>query len=168
MARKREYKVKKTELILTPLIDCVLFLMTFLLLVTDFARQDDFEFIKLPDLDTAKPVENPDPQRLVIMIDQKGAMYISGARRTDEEVREALFSEARRSREAGTQLSHRLVTVGADEKAPWEPVQKIITWCTDRHIKIWRLAFAILPVEKRETPPLPAAKGAPASTPGRT
>ncbi len=141
--------------------------MTFLLLVTDFARRDDLEFVNLPDLETAKPVENPDPQRLMIMIDQKGTFYIGGEPQNEDKVKEALLIEARHSREASTQLSNRLVTIGADERAPWEPVQKIITWCTDRHIRIWRVAFAILPVEKRSTPSPPGAKGKSASA-GRT
>ena len=93
-------KPRKTELILTPLIDCVLFLMSFLLLVTEFSRQNEFGDIKLPDIRQASIVENPDPQRLVIMIKQSGDYYISGEQKPDSEVKRALELEARLTRRA--------------------------------------------------------------------
>jgi len=140
-------KPRRTELILTPLIDVVLFLMSFLLLVTEFSRQNEFGDIELPDIKQAGFVENPDPQRLVLMIKESGVIYISGDAKQDMEVKRCLEVEARLSRERGTTLSNRLVLVGADVRTPWQHVQKVVNWCVDRDIRIWRLAFATKPAE---------------------
>ena len=64
---KASKKIPRTgELNLTPLIDCVVILVSFLLLVTEFSRQNEFGDIVLPDIRQAGIVENPDPHRLVI------------------------------------------------------------------------------------------------------
>ena len=153
-------KPKTTELILTPLIDVVLFLMSFLLLVTEFSRQNEFADIILPDIKQAGIVENPDPQRLVLMIKESGHFYIGGANVPEAQVRDALAVEARLSRERATTLSNRLVLVGADVHTRWECIQKVITWCSDKDIRIWRLAFATKPGPPGGEP-TPVRKAAP-------
>jgi len=154
---------KALEINMTPMIDCVFLLLLFFMLVTDMARQDDIEDMQLPDVKAARPDENPDPMRLIINITKDGSYYIGGARRSEQEVMDALAVEARQTRDQAG-ISDRIVLVKADRRARFEYIKKLIIMCVDKNIRIWRLAFGTLPLGKREDADTPAASAAAAAT----
>jgi len=150
-------KLRTTELNMTPMIDCVFLLLTFFMVVTDIARQDDIEDIKLPDVKAAKPDDNPDPKRLVINMkwerEPKGvSFWFGGGERTEQDVRDALAVEARMSRDPAG-ISDRVVLVKADKRVKFEYIKRLMMMCVDKNIRIWRLAFGTLPQQSDEAAP---------------
>ena len=143
-------KVKVTELNMTPMIDVVFLLITFFMLVSEITRQDEIEDIRLPDVQASKPDDNPDPNRLVINVGNDGTYYIGGSPRSDKWLYDALAVEARVSRDLKTNVSDRVVLIKADHRVPFKYIRKIIGWCVQREVGIWRLAFGTLPYEARE------------------
>ena len=143
-------KVKTTELNMTPMIDVVFLLITFFMIVSEITRQDEIEDMILPDVTASKPDDNPDPNRLVINITKTGAIYVGGSSRSDKWVYDALAVEARLSRDLKTSISDRVVLIKADERAEFKHIRKMIGWCVQKEIGIWRLAFGTLPLEARE------------------
>ena len=144
-------RVRVTDLNMTPMIDVVFLLITFFMVVTEITRQDEIEDIHLPDVRASKPDDNPDPNRLVINIAKSGFIYVGGSKRSDKWVYDALAVEARLSRDMRTKISDRVVLIKADERAEFKHIRKIIGWCVQREIGIWRLAFGTLPFEASAT-----------------
>ncbi len=142
-------KTKTTEPNMTPMIDVVFLLITFFMVVTEITRQDEIEDIQLPDVTASKPDDNPDPNRLVINISRQGTLYVGGTPRSDKWVFDALAVEARLSRDLKTNISDRVVLLKADQRAEYKHIRKIIGWCVQKEIGIWRLAFGTLPFEAR-------------------
>ena len=137
-------RVKESEMNMTPMIDVVFLLITFFMVVTEITRQDDIEDLQLPDVVASTPDDNPDPQRLVLNVKRDGSFWFGGARRTEQQVKDALAIEARLSRNADG-ISDRVVLVKADRRVRFEAIRKLIILCVDRNIRIWRLAFGTLP-----------------------
>ena len=156
----RQKTLKVTELNMTPMIDVVFLLITFFMLVSEITRQDEIEDLKLPDVTAAKPDDNPDPNRLVINIVKNGTIIIGGSQRSDKWVYDALAVEARISRDLKTKVSDRVVLIKADQEAEFKHIRKIMGWCVQKEVGIWRLAFGTLPFEKR-----PGATGGSGTTP---
>jgi biopolymer transport protein ExbD len=144
MRLSTKVRVRITELNMTPMIDVVFLLITFFLIVTDIAKQDEIEDLKLPFVKASKPDEASDPQRLVINILKSGEIYVGGNSVSDKQVFDFLAVEARMTRDTAG-VSKRLVLVKADERTPYRYIRKIIAMCVDRHIRIWRLSFGTLP-----------------------
>jgi biopolymer transport protein ExbD len=108
-------------------------------------REDgDIETVRLPYADFAMPDEGPDPERLVINVLQEGTMIASGNVSTDQDVQKLLLLEARVSRNADGTAECQLL-IRADERTPFKHVMKIINWCRDANVRIYRLSFAIHP-----------------------
>jgi len=151
LRRKRELLLARLSLPLFYAELCMaIFLFWLAIAFVEFPRQNEFERsdFQLPYAPPRFVVENPDCQRLVLVVLRDGTMYISGRPQSDAEVRQCIEIEARLSREHGTGLSNRLVLIAADQRTPFQHVRKIINWCRDPDIRIWRLAFA-----GREIPP---------------
>jgi biopolymer transport protein ExbD len=142
-------KTKTTEPNMTPMIDVVFLLITFFMVVTEITRQDEIEDIRLPDVQASKPDDNPDPNRLVINIVEDGTFYVGGLPRSDKWLYDALAVEARLSRDLKTNVSDRVVLIKADQRVHFKYIRKIIGWCVQKDIGIWRLAFGTLPFEAR-------------------
>ena len=142
-----KHKPKIGDLNMTPMIDVVFLLITFFMLVSEITRQDEIEDLRLPDVRASKPDDNPDPNRLVINIARDGKTYVGGSARSDKWIFDALAVEARLSRDATNKVSERVVLIKADEQAEFRHVRKIIGWCVQKEIGIWRLAFGTLPFE---------------------
>jgi len=146
MAYKRKrVEVRLTELQMTSMIDMVFLLNSFFLIVNEYSKIDAIAEINLPPVLAARPDENPDPNRLVINIDKDGHYIIGGERRSTQWVRDALATEARLHRDPKTGICDRPVLVRADERAEFKAARELITLCVDKHIKIWRMAFATYP-----------------------
>jgi biopolymer transport protein ExbD len=133
-----EQRVKTTRLQMTPLIDVVFLLITFFMVVTEIARQDQIEGLELPDAESA--VRDEKIKRLTICVLRDGAYLVGGQRRSLEEVRDILIIHARLSRDVP-------VLIKADRRARYKYVRDLMKICVDRNIRIWRIAFAILPEE---------------------
>jgi biopolymer transport protein ExbD len=142
-------RTKETQLNMTPMIDVVFLLITFFMVVTEITRQDEIEDIRLPDVTASKPDDNPDPNRLVINVAKDGTFYVGGHPRSDKWIYHALEVEARLSRDLRTNVSDRVVLIKADKRVPFKHIRKIIGWCVQKEIGIWRLAFGTLPFEAR-------------------
>jgi biopolymer transport protein ExbD len=80
----------------------------------------------------------------VLNVKKDGSFWFGGARRNEQEVKDALAVEARLSRNADG-ISDRVVLVKADRRVRFEAIRKLIILCVDRNIRIWRLAFGTLP-----------------------
>ncbi len=147
MLKNASQRVMLTKLNMTPMIDCVFLLNLFFMTVTELTRQDDIEDVQLPDIGKAEPDENPDPERLVINVNKEGDFIISGSKRTDQEVTDALLIESRltRTREG---VSERTVLIKADERTPFKFIRKLMFLCVQRNIKIWRVSFGIKPAQE--------------------
>lgn len=145
-------RTRETKLNMTSMIDIVFLLITFFMVVTEITRQDEIEDLRLPDVTASQPDDNPDPNRLVINITTDGTYYVSGLPRSDQWIYEALAVEARVSRDLQTNVSDRVVLIKADKRVPFKYIRKIIGWCVQKEIGIWRLAFGTLPFEARAQP----------------
>ena len=110
----------------------------------ELPRDEEPPEISLPDVQTARADDRPDPERLVIRIPRDGSLWISGAPRGDELVREALMFEARLSR-APDGRAEREVQIRADARTPFQHVRKVINWCREPKVGIHRLSFGIRP-----------------------
>ena len=106
---------------------------------------------RLPHVEASKPDDNPEPDRVVIHITKHGSTYLSGSPRSDRHVRDALAQEAGLSRGADGYATIELV-IRADERVEFRHVQKIIDVCRDKKVRIWRLAFGVLPFDGRWLP----------------
>ncbi len=144
MLKNASRRIMLTKLNMTPMIDCVFLLNLFFMTVTEITRQDEIENLLLPDIENAKADDKPDPERLVINIKKDGVMIISGSERTDDEVIDALITESRltQTREG---VSDRTVLIKADKRTEFRFIRKLMFWCVQRNIKIWRVSFGIEP-----------------------
>jgi len=144
----RRKATKVTELDMTPLIDIVFLLITFFMVVTEITRQDEIEDLKLPEVKASKPDENPDPERLVLNIIRNGDIIVGGTVRSDKWLFDTLAVEARITRDRSRmKVSDRVVLIKADERTEFRHIRKIMGWCVQREIGIWRLAFGTEPFE---------------------
>ncbi|MBM4037051.1 MAG: biopolymer transporter ExbD [Planctomycetes bacterium] len=151
MLKSPSRRIMLTKLNMTPMIDCVFLLNLFFMTVTELTRQDEIEALLLPDIENAKADDNPDPERLVINVMKDGAMLISGTERTDDQVIDALITESRltRTREG---VSDRTVLIKADKRTPFRFIRKLMFWCVQHNIKIWRVSFGIEPAQMEGGP----------------
>ncbi|MBM4033555.1 MAG: hypothetical protein FJ291_17470 [Planctomycetes bacterium] len=127
---------------------CVLSLLVGYMVVCfpDRPRRDDndIEMVRLPDADFAVPDDNPDPERLVINVLKDGTMVVSQNVCTDQEVQKLLLLEARLSRNEDGTCEVQLL-IRADYRTPFRHVMKIINWCRDPKVGIYRLSFGTRP-----------------------
>ena len=121
---------------------CVFWLLFWYLAETvQLARdQTEADTILVPYARSALPDENPDPERLVIHVLKEGKVLISDHECTDEDLKDVLLIEARVTREEDA-FSARRVMIRADERTPFKHVMKIINWCRDPKVRIYRLSF---------------------------
>ncbi len=148
-------RIKTTELNMTPMIDVVFLLITFFMVVTEITRQDDIADLELPDIASAIPDDNPDPERLILSILRDGRVYVSGRHydlsnpKDATEIKNMLWTEARLTRTA-TGAANRVVLVRADRRTKFKHIRQLMMMCVDPDVGIWRLAFGTLPFQSKQ------------------
>lgn len=109
------------ELNLTPLIDCLLFLIIFFMLSTTFAKTGKLQ-IQLPQADADAVASKPVGKALEVAVDSRGHYAINGqvlASAKAEDLRAAIESAA------GTQRDQAFV-ISADGQAPHQAVVTVM------------------------------------------
>ena len=134
----KRFHTEELELNMTPMIDIVFQLIIFFLVVSEIASYDRIENLTLPTADQAK-AEEKIPERLIISINTFNHIYISGRRRTMEDVERFLRVE-KKLRGEGRARTKQPILIQGDRNAKWEVVQDIIE--TANKLKFWRISFS--------------------------
>lgn len=129
-----------------------LFLILFLYALGEIAkkpqmRMDEPPGLSLPSVAGGQLDTLRDTSRLIVCITRDGTLFVAGEERSDRWVRDALAIEARLSRSFDTDWSDRVVMIRADERAAFRHVRKILDWCREEEIRIWRLEFGVRAIE---------------------
>jgi hypothetical protein len=98
--------------------------------------------LRVPVVEVAALDTYRDPARLAINILADGTVLVCDERRSDAWCRTCLAVEARISR-GQDGYADREILIRADRRTPWRHVRKIIRWCREPDIRIWRLRFAV-------------------------
>mgnify|MGYP001588642269 FL=1 len=133
-------RVLTTRLNMTPMIDCVFLLLTFFMVVSELTRQYDAVKVELPRI---RAVSELSPTALDIKVTADGGLYVEGRLVSLGELEDILAAIVREG-------PNPEVIVKADKDAEFKHIRAIMTLCTRRHIRIWRLAFGARPLDQQE------------------
>lgn len=122
---------------LAPMIDVILFLLTFFLLTWNMARYETELDIRVP---TARQGETPKrlPGEIVLNIKENGSVILNRRAVTGEELLSIL-------KQIVGQFPNQAVILRADEKVEYRYVIAVLDIC--RAADIWNVAFATAPPE---------------------
>lgn len=120
---------------LAPMIDVILFLLTFFLLTWNIARYETELDVRVP---TAKQGEEPKrlPGEIILNVKENGQVILNRREVTYEELLSIL-------KEMIAQFPNQAVILRADEKAEYKYVVAVLDVC--RAADIWNIAFATSP-----------------------
>lgn len=120
---------------LTPILDMVFQLITFFMLVINFQAASLDLSLKLPVVGSARPAETKSEDLLVLNINLQGQVIIYGQPKDAEEYlqKEAMFARKKleldgKKIKPGEELPT-LVVVRADQKTPFDQLNKVLTDC---------------------------------------
>lgn len=122
---------------LAPMIDVILFLLTFFLLTWNLARYETDLDVRVPTAKQGKPPERL-PGEIVLNVRQDGQVILNRRTVTCEELVKILSDIV-------AQFPNQAVILRADEKAEYRHVVAVLDVC--RAADIWNVAFATAPVE---------------------
>ena len=122
---------------LAPMIDVILFLLTFFLLTWNVARYETELDVRVP---TARQGEAPKrlPGEIVLNVKEDGRVVLNRREVKSEELLSIL-------KQIVGQFPNQAVILRADEKAEYKYVIAVLDVC--RQADIWNVAFATAPVE---------------------
>ncbi len=149
------------EMDMTPMIDVVFLLIIFFMIITDMTQQD-LEELKLPMAVHATPDEpHPDEWRPIVNIPHTGAMIVKRETYYDPELDDSkaepyaeiqkwLSRAATRMEkdhldiEAGTgpMIPDEALLIRADESCSFKHIQKLMEFCGEKGIQIWKIQLA--------------------------
>ncbi len=123
---------------LAPMIDVILFLLTFFLLTWNLARYETELDVRVP---TAKQGESPKrlPGEIVLNVKEDGRIILNRRNIAYEELLSIL-------KQIVAQFPNQAVILRADEKAEYKYVIAVLDVC--RAADIWNIAFATAPEER--------------------
>lgn len=131
---RKRIPTENITLQLAPMIDVILFLLTFFLLTWNLARYESDLEIRIPKAQNAK-----DPQRLpgevIINVKQSGTITLNRREVSLEELRSIL-------REVSQQYPDQAVIIRADEGTEYKSLIGILDICSGE--KLWNVAFATI------------------------
>jgi biopolymer transport protein ExbD len=121
---------------LTPILDMVFQLITFFMLVINFQAAAVDMSLKLPVVGSARPLDKTTAEELLVLnVTTKGEVVVYGQPRNPEEYlqREALLTVKKlqvggKKAKLGDELPT-MVVVRADQKTPFDLVNKVLTEC---------------------------------------
>jgi biopolymer transport protein ExbD len=122
--KKRKFSINEgrpnADINVTPLVDVVLVLLIIFMVVTPLLEKDIM--VRVPDEDT-ETVEEPDPDQLVVTIDDQGGIKLNSEGLSDEDyqtrIKRALAAKA---------YDEKLVFFLPDDKAPYPRVVQVLDW----------------------------------------
>src|SRR5262245_11604788 len=121
---------------LTPILDMVFQLITFFMLVINFQAAALDMSLKLPVVGSARPVESQTEDLMVLNINNKGQLRVTGQTVEAEPflAKEAAFARKRLQSETGKKFNPgdelpTLIVVRADQKTPFDLLNKVLTEC---------------------------------------
>lgn len=123
---------------LAPMIDVILFLLTFFLLTWNMARYETELDVRVP---TAKQGESPKrlPGEIVLNVKEDGRVVLNHREVNHEELLSIL-------KQIVGQFPNQAVILRADEKAEYKYLISVLDTC--RAADIWNIAFATAPEEE--------------------
>ncbi len=124
-------RVKKTEdepfeIMLIPMIDCMLVIIIFFLVATTLKNKHKELPLELPDAAAALTVVQPE-NLFIIGVDRAGKVYLGGDAGVEPVDNERLHREIRQAAQSG---SGRRVRIDADRNARFEDVVRVLDLCT--------------------------------------
>lgn len=145
MARLKIETEANVEMDMTPIIDVVFNLVIFFMLTANMAAQQ-VETLKLPKASEADTKTKADPLRLIVNINKKGEVKVSGQMMNDNALIPLLRIEADQERDpTNPKLSNKAVLIRADQETVYDDVQKVMQLCTQ--VGIWKIEFAAVKVD---------------------
>lgn len=133
---------QETDPNMTPMIDVVFQLIIFFMLVTEMS-QADLEAMELPEATQAVPDKNPEKDRMVINVTEKGDIKIRGRKYGSKKLQQWLKREASISRDPkDKRLSSRALLIRADKDSEFKYVQHIMQECVQPGVGIWKILLA--------------------------
>jgi biopolymer transport protein ExbD len=139
MARELLHNVKYQP-DLTPLLDVVFQLMTFFIMVSNFNQEVYDQRVRLPVAGSARPIQNPAEDKLVLNIDPEGRLLFNNRALSADEAIRQIRNQADLARlnadAAGIRLSAgeplpTMIILRADREAPFTEVFRLIRACQD-------------------------------------
>ncbi|MGE5191273.1 MAG: ExbD/TolR family protein [Deltaproteobacteria bacterium] len=121
---------------LTPILDMVFQLITFFMLVINFQAAALDMSLKLPVVGSARPVETQTEDLMVLNVNNKGQLRVTG-QTVDAETflkKEAAFARKKLEQQEGKKINPgdelpTLVVVRADQKTSFDLLNKVLTEC---------------------------------------
>jgi biopolymer transport protein ExbD len=114
------------EIMLIPMIDCMLVIIIFFLVATTLKHRQEKELpLELPKSAAALQVEQP-PNLFVISVDKKGSIYLKAKERPERVNYEQLHA---RVREAAAANPNQHVRIDGDRDARFEDIVHIVDLC---------------------------------------
>jgi len=122
--------VRKTEdepfeIMLIPMIDCMLVIIIFFLVATTLKNKHKELPLELPDAGAALTVVQPD-DLFIIGVDKAGKVYLSSGSGVEPVDNERLHREVRQAAQAG---AGRHVRIDADRNTRFEDVVRVLDLC---------------------------------------
>jgi biopolymer transport protein ExbD len=121
---------------LTPILDMVFQLITFFMLVINFQTAALDMSLKLPVVGSARPVESQTEDLMVLNVNTNGTLVVTGKpiEPADFLKRESTFAKRRLADQGkpfkeGIDELPTLVVVRADQKTPFDLLNKVLTEC---------------------------------------
>lgn len=134
---RKQQTFEPIALQLAPMIDVILFLLTFFLLTWNVARHENQLDIKVPKASASKEAQSPF-DTVVINVDKSGAMILNQRQMSDEELSGVLKDLVR-------QFPSQTVIIRAGEETDYKHIVHALNVC--READLWNVAFATLPAE---------------------
>jgi len=124
--RVRKPEDEPFEIMLIPMIDCMLVIIIFFLVATTLKNKQPELPLELPDAGAALTVVQP-PDVFVIGVDKAGKVFIGGDNFMEPADNERLHRELRQLAQTSPQ---RKVRIDADRNVRFEEVARIVDLCT--------------------------------------
>jgi len=113
--------------IIVALIDVLVVLLIFLIVTTTFKQQAALK-LTLPQSSQSKKTGATENPPFVVSVDTNGVYFVEKLPRTFEQLRDQLFSAARKNPDV-------VVAINADERAPWGKIVKLRDAAAEAKIK---------------------------------
>ena len=143
--RKARKRPKAPKINMTPMIDVVFLLIIFFMLVTELQKME-IEAITLPFALKAKDDDDPEPNRIIVNVTDKGKIRVMRRRVSSPQLRNLLKARADLSPRDADNLPTLAVKVRADANCEYKHVQDVMVQCMRAYI--WNLSFGASPVDR--------------------
>jgi biopolymer transport protein ExbD len=124
--RVRKPEDEPFEIMLIPMIDCMLVIIIFFLVATTLKNKQQELPLQLPDARAALTVVQP-PDVFVIGVDKTGNIFLGNDNLMEPVDNERLHRELRQLAQAGTE---RKIRIDADRNVRFEEVLRVMDLCT--------------------------------------